>query len=70
MINMTLSSLRNSTDFFDIDDVAIIVNGRKNEEIGYFIPKIFKNDFEKFMKRKRQLLQRVLKASRKDKIEG
>ncbi len=74
MINMTLSSLRNSTNFFDIDDVAIIVNGRKNEEIGYFIPKIFKDEFEKFnlelqKKRKRKLLQRVLKASRKDKIE-
>ena len=67
MINMTLSSLRNSTNFFDIDDVAIIVNGRKNEEIGYFIPKIFKDEFEKFnlelqKKRKRKLLQRVLKA--------
>ncbi len=74
MINMTLSSLRNTTNFFDIDDVATIINGRKKEEIGYFVPKIFKEEFEKFSielqkKRKRELLQKVLKASRKDTIE-
>jgi len=74
MINITLSSLRNSTNFFDMDDVAIIINGRKKEEIGYFVPKIFKEEFEKFTlelekKRKKALLQRVLKASRKDPIE-
>ena len=43
-------------------------------EIGYFVPKIFKEEFEKFTqelqkKRKRELLQKVLKASRKDVIE-
>ena len=74
MINMTLTSLRNTTNFFDIDDVATIINGRKKEEIGYFVPKIFKEEFEKFSqelqkKRKRKLLQKVLKASRKDSIE-
>ena len=74
MINITLSSLRNSTNFFDIDDVATIINGRKKEEIGYFVPKMFKEEFEKFIlelekKRKKALLQRVLKASRKDTIE-
>ena len=74
MINMTLSSLRNTTNFFDIDDVATIINGRKKEEIGYFVPKIFKKEFEKFSaelqkKRKREVLQKVLKASRKDTIE-
>jgi hypothetical protein len=74
MTSMTLTSLRNTTNFFDIDDVATIVNGRKNEEIGYFVPKIFKKEFEKFTlelqkKRKRELLQKVLLASRKDTIE-
>ena len=73
MISMTLSSLRNSTNFFDIDDIATIVNGRKKEEVGYFIPKIFKKDFEKFVlelekKKKRELLKKVLNASKKDKI--
>ena len=42
--------------------------------LGYFVPKIFKQEFEKFTsnlekKRKRELLQRLLKASRKDTIE-
>ena len=74
MINMTLTSLRNTTNFFDIDDVATIINGRKKEEIGYFVPKIFKEEFEKFSaelqkKRRRKILEKVLKASRKDKIE-
>ena len=73
MINMTLTSLRNTSNFFDIDDVATIINGRKKEEIGYFVPKIFKKEFEKFSlelqkKRKRKLLQKVLMASRKDTI--
>jgi len=74
MISMTLSNLRNSTDFFKIDDIATIVNGRKKEEIGYFVPKSFKKEFEKFMtevekKKKKKLLQKVLKASRIDPIE-
>lgn len=73
MISMTLSSLRNSTNFFEIDDVATIVNGRKKEEIGYFVPKVFKEEFTKFLAeleatKKRQLLQRVAKASKKDPI--
>jgi Mg/Co/Ni transporter MgtE len=68
---MTLSNLRNNTSFFKIDDVATIVNGRKKEEIGYFIPAIFKEEFEKFTQeleknKKRQLLKKVLNASRKD----
>jgi len=71
MINMTLSSLRNSTNFFEIDDIATIVNGRKKEEIGYFIPKVFKDEFEKFVKeieisKKRKLLKKIAKASKKD----
>jgi hypothetical protein len=68
---MTLSNLRNSTNFFEIDDIATIVNGRKNEEVGYFVPKIFKEEFEKFTvelekSKKRKLLKKVLNASRKD----
>ena len=71
MISMTLSNLRNTTNFFDIDDIATIVNGRKKEEIGYFIPKVFKKEFEKFILELEQikmdrLLKKVLKASRKD----
>lgn len=73
MISMSLSNLRNSTDFFDIDDVATIVNGRKKEEIGFFVPKIFKKEFEEFSKelekkQKNKLLKKVAKASKKDPI--
>ena len=71
MVNMTLSNLRNSTNFFDMDDMAIIVDGRKKEEIGYFIPKSYKNEFEKFAKeiekrKKIKLLKRVANAAKKD----
>jgi Mg/Co/Ni transporter MgtE len=74
MINISLSSLRNSTNFFDIDDIATIVNGRKKEEVGFFVPKIYKKEFEEFSKelekkRKKDILQRVAKASKKDPIE-
>ena len=74
MINMTLTSLRNTTNFFNIDDVATIVDGRKKEEIGYFVPKKFKDEIEQFTlelqkQNKRKLLQKVLSASRKDIIE-
>ncbi len=73
MISLTLSNLRNSVDFFEIDEIATIVNGRKKEEIGYFVPKKFKKEFEPFIKemekkRKIELLKRVAKASRKDSI--
>jgi len=71
MISMTLSNLRNSTDFFEIEDIATIVNGRKKEEVGYFIPKAFKSEFEKFIlemekNKKRKLLKKVANASKKD----
>ena len=73
MTSITLSSLRNSSDFFEMDDIATIVNGRKKEEIGYFIPKTFKKEFERFVKeiekkRKLDILKRVAKASKKDPI--
>ncbi len=74
MISLTLSKLRNNTDFFKIDEIATIINGRKKEEIGYFVPKKFKKEFEIFIKelekkQKQELLKRVAIASRKDKIE-
>ena len=73
MIKITLSNLRNNTDFFKMNNIATIINGRKKEELGYFIPSKYKNEFEKFLKsieekRQRDLLKRVLKASREDSI--
>jgi len=50
MNSITLADLRKSVDLFSIDDVVSIVNGRKKEEIGYFVPKSLKVEFEKFTK--------------------
>jgi len=73
MIKITLSNLRNNSNFFKIDNIATIINGRKKEVIGYFIPSKYKDEFEKFLKsieekRKRDILNKILKASREDSI--
>lgn len=73
MNSITLASLRNSADFFNIDDIVTIVNGRKKEEIGYFVPKSLKKDFKIFIKeleqkRKIELLKRLAKADKQDPI--
>ena len=36
MINMTLSSIKNSTNFFDIDDAPTMFNGRKKKKVEKF----------------------------------
>jgi len=73
MNSITLASLRDSATFFNIDDIVTIVNGRKKEEIGYFVPSSLKKEFEKFTqglekKRKIELLKRISKADKKDPI--
>ena len=73
MHSITLATLRNSADFFNIDEVVSIVNGRKKEEIGYFVPKSLKKEFEKFTnelekKRKIEKLKRIAKADALDPI--
>ncbi|MEA3331344.1 MAG: hypothetical protein U9Q29_06585 [Campylobacterota bacterium] len=71
MIEATLADLRQSSTFFKTTQVVHIVNGRKKEDIGYFIPNILKNKFESFLielekQEKRELLKRVALASAKD----
>ena len=73
MIQATLADLRQSSSFFKTTEVVHIVNGRKKEDIGYFIPTILKDEFESFLvgverAKKRNLLKRVAKASAKDTI--
>ena len=56
--------MRNSSDFFKTEDIIQILDGRKKEEIGFFVPQIFKEEFQKFVdsvekKRKLALLSRV-----------
>ena len=74
MIEATLANMRNSSDFFRTDSIIKIFDGRKKEEIGFFVPQIFKEEFQKFVdsiekKRRLALLNRVSKAQRKDPIE-
>jgi hypothetical protein len=42
MTKITLANLRNSTILSKINDVVTIVNGRENEEVGFFVPKYLK----------------------------
>ncbi len=74
MIEATLANMRNSSDFFRTDNIIKILDGRKKEEIGFFVPQIFKEEFQKFVdsiekKRQLALLDRVAKAQKKDPIE-
>ena len=74
MIEATLANMRNSSDFFRTDNIIKILDGRKKEEIGFFVPQIFKEEFQKFVeniekKRRLTLLDRVSKAQKKDPIE-
>jgi len=73
MIEATLADLRQSSSFFKTKEVIHIVNGRKKEDIGYFVPNYLKDKFESFLievekSEKRKLLQRVAKASAKDPV--
>jgi len=73
MVEATLANMRNSSDFFKTDEIIHILDGRKKEDIGFFVPQIFKEEFEKFMekietKKKLALLSRVSKAQKKDPI--
>ncbi|MCH9740153.1 MAG: hypothetical protein K0U38_04840 [Epsilonproteobacteria bacterium] len=74
MIEATLANMRNSSDFFKTDNIIQILDGRKKEEIGFFVPQIFKEEFQSFVdsiekKRRLALLNRISKAQKKDPIE-
>jgi hypothetical protein len=73
MIEITLSSMRNSRDFFKTTEIMHILDGRKKEEIGFFVPTVFKEEFQKFIdkiekKKKLSLLQKVAHAQKQDPI--
>ncbi|MCF6207077.1 MAG: hypothetical protein L3J47_09335 [Sulfurovum sp.] len=74
MIETTLSQMRNSVDFFKTSEIIHILDGRKKEEIGFFVPAAMKNEFMKCIdkierEKKRALLKRVAQAQKKDPIE-
>ncbi len=71
MIKATLADLRQSSTFFQTDEIIEIINGRKKEKIGYFVPISLKETFKEFIEKREEekrlkLLKRVAEASRKD----
>ena len=59
--------------FFKTYEIIHIMYGRKKEYIGFFVPEVFKEEFEKFVekiekKKKLALLSRVAKAQKKDPV--
>jgi len=73
MIEATMADLRKSINFFSSDEIIHIVNGRKKEEVGFFVPAVLKDEFSKFVKliedkKKIELLKRVSKAQKLDPI--
>ncbi len=74
MIEATMADMRKSIDFFSKNEIIHLFNGRKKEEVGFFVPKVFKDEFYRFVnnlekKQKIELLKRVAKAQQKDPIE-
>jgi len=74
MISSTLADLRNAKNFFDVKEIIHIFDGRKKEEVGYFIPAYFSQEFEGFLKnveqkREIELLQKISRAQKQDPIE-
>ena len=73
MIEATLSSMRNSSDFFKTNEIIHILDGRKKEEIGFFVPSALRGEFQTFInrmekKKKRVLLERIANAQKLDPV--
>jgi hypothetical protein len=74
MIAVNMADVRKSDSFFNSDDVINIIDGRRKVSVGYFVPEHLKEEFNDFLEsvernRRKKLLKRVAKASRKDPIE-
>lgn len=74
MIEATLADMRNSKDFFKTDSIIHIQDGRKKEDIGFFVPQSMHVAFQKFAdemarKKKSALLKRIKKAQDLDFLE-
>ena len=73
MIEATMADLRKSSIFFKTKEIVHIVNGRKKEELGFFVPSIFKDEFSKFIenierKKKIELLKKVALSQKEDPV--
>jgi hypothetical protein len=69
MRTANLADIRKSVNFFNTGEVINIVNGRKKEDVGYFVPKNLKQDFMEFFK-KLEEKQRILQAKKAAKAQS
>ncbi|MFA6760252.1 MAG: hypothetical protein WCR69_04325 [Sulfuricurvum sp.] len=74
MNTITLADLRNPIEFFKTDEILHIVNGRKKEDIGFFVPIELKAEFLEFLekiesKKRAKLLKKIAEAQKKDPID-
>jgi hypothetical protein len=74
MITITLAELRRSSELARSDEVIRISDGRKRKEVGYFIPVSMASEFQRFFeeierRRRREKLQRIARAQRRDPVE-
>lgn len=75
MIEATLADIRKPEILHGFqNDIVHITDGRKKEEVGFFIPKSMIGEFRDFLAsvekaKKTALLKRVAKAQEKDPIE-
>jgi len=73
MIEATMADLRKSISFFSSNEIIHIVNGRKKEEVGFFVPSVFRDEFKNFVdsienRKKLKLLKRISLAQEQDPI--
>ena len=75
MIEATLAEIRKPETLYGYhDEIVHIIDGRKKEEVGFFVPKSMAKEFNAFVEniekaKKRTLLERVAKAQALDPIE-
>ncbi len=72
MIQATMADMRKSIDFFQTDQVINIINGRKKQEVGYFVPSVFKADFLKFVTKleKQKRLDNARRAAKAQQLDA
>lgn len=75
MIEATLAEIRKPETLYSYhDEIVHIIDGRKKEEVGFFVPKSMAKEFQSFIdnverSKKRSLLERIAKAQASDPIE-
>lgn len=74
MIEATLAQIRKPETLYSYhDEIVHIIDGRKKEEVGFFVPKSMAKEFATFIdtiekSKKRSLLARIAKAQKSDPI--